>query len=179
MAALLDQASVSQAVIGGLSLGGFMSLAFYAAHPQRVRALVLCDTGPGYRKDEARSKWNETANRWAADFEERGFDALGGRSREMQEAVSLHESPQGLALAARGMLAQFDSQVMDVLPEVSVPTLILVGADDTPYLSACEYMARKIPGARHEVVADAGHSVNLDQPEAVNEILCDFLATLD
>jgi len=179
MAALLDHASASSAVVGGLSLGGFMSLAFYAAHPERVRALILCDTGPGYRKDEARAKWNETAFGWADDFEERGFDALRGRSREMEEAESLHQSPQGLALAARGMLAQFDGRVMEVLPEVSVPTLIVVGANDTPYLSACEYMARKIPGARHEVVPDAGHSVNLDQPDAVNEILMDFLGSLD
>lgn len=179
MAALLDQAGVEQAVIGGLSLGGFMSLAFYAAYPERVRALVLCDTGPGYRKDAARAQWNETAFSWADDFEARGFDALRGRSREMQEAVSLHGSAQGLALAARGMLAQFDGAVMEVLPNIQAPTLIVVGAEDEPYLGACEYMARKIPGARHEVVEGAGHSVNLDQPAAVNQILGDFLASLD
>lgn len=177
MAALLDEAGAEQAVVGGLSLGGFLSLAFYAAHPERVRALILCDTGPGYRKDETRAAWNETAHRWAEDFEDRGLDALRGRSREMQEAASLHGSAQGLALAARGMLAQFDATVIDVLPEIEVPTLIVVGSDDEPYLAPCAYMASKIPNARHEVVADAGHSVNLDQPEAVNEIFRDFLAS--
>ena len=54
MAALLDTLDAPHAVIGGLSLGGYMSLAFYAAHPERVNALMLFDTGPGYRSDRGR-----------------------------------------------------------------------------------------------------------------------------
>src|SRR5581483_1243498 len=68
MAAILDACDVEQAVIGGLSLGGYMSLAFNVAHPSRVRALVLCDTGPGYRNDEARAGWNAMATRRAEAF---------------------------------------------------------------------------------------------------------------
>jgi pimeloyl-ACP methyl ester carboxylesterase len=49
MAALLDAAKVERAIVGGLSLGGYMSLAFHLAHPERVRALLLFDTGPGSR----------------------------------------------------------------------------------------------------------------------------------
>ena len=58
MAALLDACAIDRAVIGGLSLGGYMSLAFYNAHPDRVRALMLFDTGPGYRNPDSRAKWN-------------------------------------------------------------------------------------------------------------------------
>src|SRR5438093_9994743 len=58
IAGLMDMLSIEKAVVGGLSLGGFMSLAFQLAHPERVRGLVLCDTGPGYRSDEPRAKWN-------------------------------------------------------------------------------------------------------------------------
>src|SRR2546426_8353514 len=58
MTAILDMLGVERAVVGGLSLGGDMSLAFYLAHPERVRALVLCDTGPGYRNPEGRAVWN-------------------------------------------------------------------------------------------------------------------------
>ena len=50
-----------------------MSLAFHASHPERVRALMLFDTGPGFKKDEARAKWNETARKRAADFEAEGW----------------------------------------------------------------------------------------------------------
>src|SRR3984885_10445699 len=51
MAALPDQVGAASAIIGGLSLGGYMSLAFYRAHPERVDALLIIDTGPGFRKD--------------------------------------------------------------------------------------------------------------------------------
>lgn len=58
MAGILDAVGSEQAVIGGLSLGGYMSLAFHLAVPGRVRALMLFDTGPGFKKDLARSAWN-------------------------------------------------------------------------------------------------------------------------
>ena len=62
MLALLDLVAAKKAIIAGLSLGGYMSLAFHASHPERVAALMLFDTGPGFKKDEARAKWNATAN---------------------------------------------------------------------------------------------------------------------
>jgi pimeloyl-ACP methyl ester carboxylesterase len=164
-----------RAVIGGLSLGGYASLGLYLAHPEMVRALVICDSGPGYRNAEARAAWNQRAQERATELESRGLDALGGRSREMREAMGEHRSAQGLAHAARGMLAQEGSQVIDGLAGVQVPTLIIVGDQDQPFLAPCEYMAKKIPGARLEVIAGAGHSSNLDQPEAFNRVLRDFL----
>ena len=176
---LLDHLEVDKAVIGGLSLGGYMSLAFYAAHPERVEALVICDSGPGYRKAEARNVWNERAQKTAADLEEKGLHALGGRSREMREAIKHHRSAQALAHAARGMLAQAeDSLVIDILPNINVPTVIIVGDKDEPFLAPSNYMAKKIPGARLETIKDAGHSSNLDQPKAFNAVLLDFLDAL-
>ena len=56
MAAILDACGVPRAVIGGLSLGGYLSLAFRLAHPERVAALVLFDTGPGYKSDDGTRK---------------------------------------------------------------------------------------------------------------------------
>ncbi|HEX2817809.1 MAG TPA: alpha/beta fold hydrolase, partial [Phenylobacterium sp.] len=61
------------------------------------------------------------------------------------------------------------------LAGVAVPSLIVVGADDTPFLAASDYMAAKIPGARKVVIEGAGHSANIDQPEAFNAALLDFL----
>jgi pimeloyl-ACP methyl ester carboxylesterase len=58
---LLDAAGGERAVLGGQSLGGFLSLAFALAHPDRVAGLVLVDTGPGFRDDEARERWNDGA----------------------------------------------------------------------------------------------------------------------
>ena len=178
MKALLDHLGIRRAVIGGLSLGGTMSLEFWVAHPEMVEALILCDTGPGYRNAEARAKWNERAMTRATELEARGLEALGGRSREMREAMSHHRSAQGLAHAARGMLAQQDSRVIDALGSITVPTIVIVGDKDEPFVAPCEYMAKKIPGARLEVIKNAGHSSNLDQPDAFNRVFVEFLDSL-
>jgi pimeloyl-ACP methyl ester carboxylesterase len=179
MDALLRHCGIEHAVVGGLSLGGYMSLAFYRAHPNLVRALVICDSGPGYRNPEARAAWNTRAHERAAELESKGLDALAGRSREMREAMGHHRSAQGLAHAARGMLAQQDSDVIDSLPSIRVPTLVVVGERDQPFLAPCQYMAKKIPGARLEVIPDAGHSSNLDQPAVFNGVLASFLESLE
>jgi pimeloyl-ACP methyl ester carboxylesterase len=76
------------------------------------------------------------------------------------------------------MLAQRDSSIIDSLPDVRVPTLVIVGDQDAPFLAPCEYMAKKIPGARLEIIKDAGHSSNLDQPEAFDRVLRAFLDSL-
>lgn len=155
MRALLRHVGEERAVIGGLSLGGYVSLAFYGVHPEMVRALVICDSGPGYRNAEARAAWNGRAFERAAGLEQRG--------------------EPGLAHAARGMLAQTDARVIDLLPAIRVPTLIVLGDKDEPFVAPCEYMARKIPGARLEIIRGAGHMSNVDQPEAFNRVVRDFL----
>jgi pimeloyl-ACP methyl ester carboxylesterase len=175
MAALLDVEGAADAVIGGLSLGGYMSLAFQQAHPDRTRALMLFDTGPGYRSDEARTGWNRFAERQAEKFETRGLEAL---PRGEETARARHRSATGLALAARGMLAQFDAHVIDGLTAIGVPALVLVGSRDEGYFAATDYMARKIPGARKVVIEDAGHAANIDQPERFNAAVEDFLEML-
>jgi len=175
MAAILKHLGIESAVIGGLSLGGYMSLAFNLAHPQMVRALMLFDTGPGYRNPVGREGWNETARRRAEVFEAKGLDALGS-SAEVR--VSQHRSAQGLAHAARGMLAQFDARVIESLDSITVPTLVLVGDKDQPFLAGTDYMANKIPNATKVVIENAGHASNIDQPEAFNVEVRRFLAGL-
>lgn len=175
VASILEACGEERAVIGGLSLGGYVSLAFHVAHPEMTRALMLFDTGPGYRNPNTRAAWNETAEERARNFEQRGLDALGGGN---EVRVAQHRSAAGLARAARGLLAQFDDRVINSLPEIAVPTLIVVGANDQPYLAGTDYMANKIPGARKVVIDDAGHSSNIDQPAAFNAAVREFLAGL-
>lgn len=175
MVAVLDAAGAERAAIGGLSLGGYLSLGFWLMHPERVAALILCDTGPGYRKDEARQRWNRFAERTAAEFEEKGLAALGS-SAEVR--ASAQKSPRGLALAARGILAQRDARVIESLESIDVPTLVIVGADDEPFLAATDAMAAKIPGAEKVVIPDAGHAANIDQPELFNAAVLGFLSRI-
>jgi pimeloyl-ACP methyl ester carboxylesterase len=176
IAALLDAVGADKAIVGGLSLGGYMSLAFYRAHPARVRALLIIDTGPGFKKDDARDAWNRRAHDTADRFERDGLAALTTASRE-RSTVS-HRNAAGLARAARGMLTQRDARVIEHLPAIRVPTLVVVGADDTPFLAASDYMAAKIPGATKVVVPAAGHAVNIDQPQAFIAAVLPFLDRL-
>jgi len=154
MVAVLDACRIPVAAVGGLSLGGFMSLEFHRTHPGRVRCLLLFDTGPGFSRDESRQAWNDYAHR-TADRLERG---------------------SGLAHAARGMLTQQDASVIKSLRDVTVPALVLVGAGDANFLAAADYMATAIRHAEKVVVPGAGHAANIDQPSAFNEAVVDFLA---
>jgi pimeloyl-ACP methyl ester carboxylesterase len=119
IAALLDEVGTTSAIVGGLSLGGYMSLAFYRAHPERVRALLIIDTGPGFRKDDAREAWNQRALDTGDRFEREGLEALKSGSRE--RSMVSHRDASGLARAARGMLTQRDARVIESLPDIKVP----------------------------------------------------------
>lgn len=174
MAALLTHVGVESAVIGGLSLGGYMSLAFNLDYPDKVKSLLIIDTGPGFKNDRAREGWNKYARQMADDIEEKGMDAFENRSEEQLQAM--HNDLGGVVHAGRRMLTQSSARVIESLPHISVPSLVVVGADDDPFLAASDYMAAKIPDARKVVIPDAGHASNIDQPELFNEAILGFLA---
>src|SRR3954469_8913277 len=95
IAALLDAVGASSAIVGGLSLGGYMSLAFYRAHPERVRALLIIDTGPGLKKGGARGAWHQHPHQTGERFER---DGLSGLSSERLDVT--HRDALVLARAA-------------------------------------------------------------------------------
>lgn len=176
MAALLDAAGADRAVVGGHSLGGYLSLAFHLAHPERVAALVLIDTGPGYRSDDGRQKWNRMAEGYAAELEQKGLAALGG-SGEL--SASVHRDANGLVHAARRVLAQSDASVVDSLPSIAVPVLVIVGEQDKPFLAGSSYMADKIPGAELVVIPGAGHAPNITHTAEFDAHVRTFLDRLE
>ena len=112
MLGLLDALDTSRAVVGGMSLGGYLSLLFCARHPERVAALLLVDTGPGFRDDAARDAWNAWVGGLADDLEARGLAAL---PRSPESAAAQHAAgAAGLAAAARAILTQRDEEVLRV-----------------------------------------------------------------
>ena len=173
MAGILDAAGDRRAVLVGHSLGGYLSLEFTFANPDRVEGLVLVGTGPGYRKDEARAAWNQMAERYAADLDERGLDGMPS-SAELDAGV--HRSAEGLALAARGILSQRDGHVLEALATIAAPTLVVVGENDEPFQAASRYMAAKIPDAELVVIDGAGHAPPVTHPNEFNAALRSFLA---
>jgi pimeloyl-ACP methyl ester carboxylesterase len=137
---------------------------------------LIIDTGPGFKKDDARDAWNKRAHDTGDRFEREGLGVLKSASRERSTAS--HRDASGLARAARGMLTQRDAAVIELLPNIKVPSLVVVGADDAPFLAASDYMAAKIPGAKKAVVPAAGHAVNIDAPQAFIEAVLPFLEGL-
>jgi pimeloyl-ACP methyl ester carboxylesterase len=172
MVALIDEAGAGRAVVLGHSLGGYLSLELALAHPDRVAGVVLVDTGPGYRNDAARDGWNEMADDYAVNLERRGLDGLPGGA-ELSKGV--HSTAVGLALTARNVLTQRDAHVIDGLPSITAPTLVVVGSDDEPFVKGSHYMAGKIPGATLAVIDGAGHAPPVSHPDEFNAVLRTFL----
>ena len=173
MVAILDALGVSKAIIGGHSLGGYMSQAFHAQYRARVAALLLCGCGPGFRKDAPREAWNAMANRSGDELERGGLAYLRNRGTEVDP--SDHKSVAGLINAARRILTQKDSVVIDSAPSIAVPTFIAVGANDENFLAGAQYLAEKISGAQRHVFQGAGHTPNCEVPDAFNAALGAFL----
>lgn len=172
LAAVLDEIGVERAVLAGHSLGGYCSLSFALAHPGRVAALVLVDTGPGFRDPEARARWNARAVRVADALGKDGVEVLGdspGRPAGTGDAT-------GLAHAARELMTQADDQVMRRLGSVTVPVLVVVGEHDAPFRAAADYFAAKLPDARAVVIPGAGHLPSVEEPAAFDEAVTAFLA---
>jgi pimeloyl-ACP methyl ester carboxylesterase len=178
-------------VAAGLSFGGLASLHFMARHPERVRALALIDSGPGFKNPQAAAGWAAQVERTARFLETRGFDefvsgragatCIGARpelpaARSAAEAIRA-QSVAGVARFGR-RVAGAAPCVIDELAEMDVPALVLVGEKDEAYLRAAEVMAAKLPRARHVVIPDAGHIVNIEQAEAFDAALLEFLETL-
>jgi len=178
--ALLDHVEAGPTIVGGLSMGGVIALAFYAKYPERVRALILCDTGPGFRNPERREAWRRSREEAAALLEREG---MAGFVRSHHAALDYYTAPEimlqhdpvGLAHVNRKILVIPDARLIDLLPRVAVPTLVLVGAEDTDFRAPADYMTGKIPGAELVVLERAGHGANVDQPEAFNRAILDFL----
>lgn len=190
VAALLDKLEIKRVALCGLSMGGYVALAFYRRFQFRVRALILADTRSQADSAEARLVREQQAEKIlkegmqsiAVDFLKKvlTLETLSERPR-MVERVSemiLSTRPQGAAAALRGMAARRDQT--DFLADIIAPTLIIVGSEDplTPPVDS-EAMHREIRGSRLEIIERASHLSNLERPAEFNHALKDFLEALE
>jgi 3-oxoadipate enol-lactonase len=189
VAALMDSLEIERFTLGGLSMGGYVALAFYRHFPLRVRNLILADTRPQSDTDEARGNRERQAQAALSEGMEGIVDAmlpkllapetLSERKDvvEALRAMMLATDPRGAAAALRGMMER-ENQT-SLLPRILAPTLIIVGSLDqlTPPKDA-ELMRREIRGSRLEVIEGAGHVSNLERPSEFNRALRDFLDSL-
>ena len=170
-------------VLGGLSMGGYVALAFARKYPAKLRALILADTKA--EPDDATGKANRdklitfAESHTARDV----IDTLMPKmvsspaAAEQVRALAAAQSTAGIANALRALRDRPDSSNM--LPAIRVPTLVIVGGEDqlTP-LTVARSLAGRIAGAKLEVIPGAGHISNLENPTAFNESLRKFLRPL-
>jgi pimeloyl-ACP methyl ester carboxylesterase len=191
LAALLVALRISDPVdLCGLSMGGYVAWPFFQDHRQRVRSLILCDTraaadGPEtreYRLGLAAKVVLRGPGFIAETMPKRLFarstrDSKPDMIREIQDVIG-RADPQGIAAASRGMAERPD--VTPLLPNIDVPTLVVVGEEDA--ISTHDEMqgiARAISGAEFIAVPNAGHMAPLEQPALVNAAIESFLNRLD
>ena len=165
-------------------MGGYQCLRFYLRHPEMVTALILMNTGPGYRNPDRMAKWNQEGEERASILETKGITAFADYVEALAELtytpreLMLQQNPTGLANMVRKVVAQHDTEVIERLGEVTVPTLVVFGEDDALFLAAADYMSKVISGARRVNIPDAGHAVNIDNVAAFNQAVLVFLDEL-
>ncbi len=179
--ALCDHLGIEKAVFGGHSLGGYTALRFREKYPERVAALILHAAGPGYRNQEGSQAWTDRlagiADKQEANF---GRDERVSAKELRTGAPQLGEISQhivkGITSVERGVMAH--PSFTDAT-EIDVPTLAIVGENDKQYLASADYFEAKLPNGTKAVIKDAGHPAALEQPEAVNKAVREFLDGLE
>lgn len=190
--ALLDNLDIGPAVFCGLSMGGYIAMALWRRHPERVRGFVFCDTKAGADSEAARANrelligvaHGEGAGA-VADRMLLGMIGKATRSRQPSleadvRAMMARQPVAGIVGALGALRDRPDSH--ETLKSITVPTLVLVGEDDvlTPPSDA-QSMLDALPeaaAARMDIIAGAGHVSCLERPAAVTHALAEYLLTL-
>ncbi len=189
LAALLDARGIARAVVAGLSMGGYTAFAFYRKYPERVRALILADTRPQPDSPEAKQGRDENialvrsrgagalADKMLPKMLTAGTVAARGAVTQATRVAMARQPVTGIIAALEAMRDRPDST--PTLAQISVPTLVIAGAEDTVTpLQDAELMRGEIRGARLVAIAGAAHLSNFEQPDAFNRAVREFLAGL-
>lgn len=187
--AVLDDADVDDAVLVGLSVGGFAALRAGLRHASRVRALVLADTAAGRAAWRGRAKVAALGRLSLTPARNLVVEVVvkqlfGPTARRDQPEMVAEwrrrfrdQDPASMLVAIQSIMARDD--VTSRLGEISVPTLVIVGEEDRdPGVMASASLAARIPAARLTVLPDTGHLAALEQPNAFESQLLQFLADL-
>lgn len=191
IAGLLDVLGISRVDLLGYSLGGRLALQFAVAAPGRVRALILESASPGLASPAERAARIAADDALAEVIERDGIEAfvahwealplwasqaeLPAELRARQRTQRLANRPQGLANSLRGMGTGRQRALWDMLPTLTIPTLLLAGALDAKFSAIAQQMAATLPRADLAIIAAAGHAIHLEQPEIFGQRVAVFL----
>jgi 3-oxoadipate enol-lactonase len=184
--ALLDHLKIDRAVIGGISLGGYVVLSIAVRHAQRTAGLILAHT----RATADNPDWARFREALVRDIEQRGAVAVAENYgdkpfsatcpadiKEDVRRMILRQPPTGLLSCTRGMAQRPDRSA--VLSGIQVPTLVISGTEDAYILpSEGAAMHRAIAGSTFVNIPGGGHASNVDSAAAFNEAVEKFLKPL-
>lgn len=185
----LDARGVERVVLGGLSMGGYVALAFAERWPERLDGLLLCNTkatadtpkGRAAREETARNAFDKGVAVIARGMVPKLLSADTRAERPelaaTVEALMARQRPEAVAAAARGMALRPDRSAL--LPTLRVPTLICTGdRDELMPLPTSEAMHLAIPGSALAVFPRVSHLSNLEAPEAFEATVRHFITSL-
>jgi pimeloyl-ACP methyl ester carboxylesterase len=190
IAELLEYLTIKTAVIGGLSMGGYILFNLFRMAPEIFSALVLCDTTPSADTVEKRNGRFELISKienqgakalvqnmlpnLISDFTKQNNPSLVQKLEE----IFLRVNPDSAVNALRAMAERKDHA--DVLPRISVPTLLIFGEfDKVTNLENARKMNRDIRGSELLIIKNAGHYSNLEQPEQFDSALLNFCRQIE
>jgi pimeloyl-ACP methyl ester carboxylesterase len=185
LAALLDHLGIEQAVLAGMSQGGYLSLRCALTHPARVRALILIDTQAGAEDPATMVGYQQLVDDWTANGLSEAVAGIiesiilgqGWPGAEQWKAKWKAWRPANLLGCIQTLASRDD--ITGKVGGISVPTLVVHGESDAAIpMSAAQYLADTIPQATLVPVPGAGHAANLTHPDATNAAIEHFLTKL-
>ncbi len=193
---LLRHLGISQAYIGGLSMGGTAAISFAIAHPEMCRALIVASAGSGSDpgdRERLLASWQALSDSMIAEGMEKFADSYARGPERVQFLrkdpvgwAKFHlglasHSAQGSALTFRGVQMKRPTiyQLEKDLQQIKVPTLVLIGDEDAPCVDAAIFMKRTIPACGLAVFPQSGHTINLEEPDLYNRTVLDFLTSVE
>jgi pimeloyl-ACP methyl ester carboxylesterase len=194
LCALLDHLGIEQAYIGGLSMGGSVTVSFGIAHPEKCGALIVASAGSGTTdRENLLASWQELSELMLAEGMEKFAEEYArGPARvqflrkdpvgweKFRAGLAAH-SAQGSAYTFRGVQMKRPTiyQLEEQLGQIDIPTLVLIGDEDEPCIEPSVFMKRHIPRSGLAVFPQAGHTINLEEPDLFNRTILDFLTGVE
>ena len=191
---LMRHLNISEAHIGGLSMGGSVALNFGIAHPEMAKSLIVASAGSGStNRDTFLSTGQSMADRLLSEgmvpvAEDYGTTNIRVQLRrkdpigfETFARLLSEHSATGSALTYQGFVMNRPTvfELEDRLKSLRVPTLIMIGDEDEPCIEPGIFMKRTIPISGLSCFPQSGHAINLEEPDLFNRTVLDFLTTVE
>ena len=193
---LLQYLDIEQAHIGGLSMGGTLTVGFAIAHPEMCRSLVIASAGAGSDSGDRErlvASWQSLSESMMTEGMEKFADGYARGGERLQflrkdpvgwakfHAGLAAHSALGSSLTFRGVQMKRKTiyQLEGELQNIRIPTLVMIGDEDGPCVDPAIFMKRNIPGAGLAVFPQAGHTINLEEPDLYNRTVSDFLTAVE